>query len=97
MFGGSEICAAWRETFRRQGDAKSSQSGNVSENDLGNWMDENLNVGHVDWKSTDVAVEQATANLEKTPGIILEDMMCGDAFCSTTFSSETSEQQELQK
>lgn len=77
-------------------DAKGPEAKDLSEGDLGRWIDESLHVGNVKREATNAAIEQAATSLEKSPEIILEDMKCGDAFCRATFSGESGERPALQ-
>lgn len=76
-------------------DAGNFESGRVAEADLGHWMDQTLHAGYWDGDSTALATEQATKSLAKVPGVILEDMQCGESFCRATFSHENGEQPDL--
>lgn len=76
-------------------DARKPESGEVSESDLGHWIDETLRVGYLDRDSTKLATDQAAKSLAKMPGVNLEDMQCGERFCRATFAYENGEQPDI--
>ena len=67
----------------------------VSEIDLGRWMDEILRVEYVKQDSTELATEQVLNSLEKVPGVLLEAMQCGESFCRAIFAHENGGQPDV--
>lgn len=87
--------AAVSNSVEQATDTAVSNSGRVSEGDLGHWMDETLRVGYWDRDSTTQATEQAVKSLEKAPDVILEDMRCSESFCRATFAQINGEQPDI--
>ncbi len=67
----------------------------VSEADVGKWMDETLRVGNWDQDKTKQATYEAEISLEKVPGVNLEDMQCNDLYCRATFTHEDGKQDAI--
>jgi len=57
----------------------------VSEAELGQWLDETLHASGGDAQLTTRALEQALSGVTKLPGVSLEDMQCEQRFCRATF------------
>lgn len=84
------------ELAESQKDTDDSKSKTISEGNLGRWMDEALHARNVNRASTELAMEQAEKSLEKIPGVFLDDMSCGEAFCRASFSSNNGEHPAIQ-
>jgi hypothetical protein len=56
-----------------------------------------LRVGSLDGRRTALAREKVEANLANVPGVILEDMQCGEGFCRANFSHESGERPDIRK
>ena len=72
------------------------ESAQISEADLGHWMEETLRVGYFDRDATELAIEQAGKSVAKVPGVKLEDMQCGERLCRATFAHENGEPPAIQ-
>jgi hypothetical protein len=64
----------------------------VTDADMGQWIDENLYAGYQNDGLTSLATDQAIASLDKAPGVSLDDMQCADRFCRATFAHVNGEQ-----
>lgn len=53
----------------------------VSEQEMAEWMDDSLQLGRLDRKSTELATKEAARSLVGVPGVELEKMLCGERFC----------------
>lgn len=74
-----------------------ARSRKVTEADLGHWMDETLRVGTFDQVATQLAIEQAGKSVAEAPGVILEDMQCGERFCRATFADQNGERPAIER
>ncbi len=83
------------DTILSSNDTENPQARKISEADLGHWIDETFDAGHLDWDLTAQASEQATSSLEKLPGVTLENMQCGDRFCRATLANENGKKTDV--
>lgn len=60
----------------------------ISENDLGEWIDESLGVGYWDEQATAIATEQVATALVKVPGVELQGMQCMEGVCRARFAQQ---------
>jgi hypothetical protein len=75
--------------------SKNVEKSQVSEADIGKWMDEGLRVENWDQDTTKQATYQAEESLEKVPGVYLENMQCSDRYCRASFTHEDGKQEAI--
>ena len=74
---------------------KAPKPAQVTDEDIGYFIDESLYAGYQNDGLTSLAADQVVANLDKVPGVSLDDMQCADRFCRATFSHVNGEQPEV--
>ncbi len=67
----------------------------VSEADIGQWINETLRVGNLDQNTTQEIADQAEESLEKVPGVYLEEIQCSDRFCRANITHEDGKQEAI--
>ncbi|MGH7158386.1 MAG: hypothetical protein ACREGD_04970 [Candidatus Saccharimonadales bacterium] len=76
-------------------EAEKPESKEISEDELGRWMDETLRAENLDMEATAVATDQVAGSVAKVPGVNLEYMQCSERFCRGTFAHEHGEKLKI--